>query len=95
MAELFEVKDVDRTVYRESIADFLPARIIDAHAHVWKDQHAHLDASAFARVVSWPARVAKDNPVEDLVEGYRFFSPARKSPRSCSPASTRATTCTR
>jgi predicted TIM-barrel fold metal-dependent hydrolase len=77
MAELFEVKEVDRAVYRESLADFLPARIIDAHTHVWRDQHTHHDASAFKRVVSWPALVAKDNTVEDLVEGYRLLFPGK------------------
>jgi uncharacterized protein len=77
MAELFQVKDVDRAVYRESLADFLPAKIIDVHTHIWKDQHAKHDASAFARVVSWPARVAKDNSVEDLMEGYRLLFPGK------------------
>jgi uncharacterized protein len=78
MAELFTVKDVDRAVYRESLSDFLPPRMIDMHAHVWKDQHAHHDAAAFARVVSWPSRVAKDNSVEDLVEGYRLLFPGKE-----------------
>jgi len=77
MAELFEVKDVDRAVYRETISDFLPARIIDAHTHVWKDEHTHHDASAFARVVSWPSRVARDSPVEELIEGYRLLFPGK------------------
>jgi uncharacterized protein len=75
MAELFEVKDVDRAVYRESLADFLPARLIDVHSHIWVHEHTPRNASAFARVVSWPARVAKDNSVEDLVEGYRLLFP--------------------
>jgi predicted TIM-barrel fold metal-dependent hydrolase len=78
MAELFQVKDVDRAVYRESLADFLPPKIIDAHTHVWKDRHAPHDASVFARVVSWPARVAENNPVEDLMEGYRLLFPGKE-----------------
>ena len=77
MAELFEIKDIDRSVYRESLADFLPDRFIDAHTHVWKDEHCHHDQSAFERVVSWPARVAKDNTVEDLAEGYRLLFPGK------------------
>jgi hypothetical protein len=77
MASLFEVKDVDRKVYEESIRDFLPEKIIDAHTHVWKDEHTKHDASAFERVVSWPARVAKDDSVEDLIEGYRLLFPGK------------------
>jgi hypothetical protein len=77
MAGLFEVKDVDRKVYRESLQDFLPAQIIDIHTHVWKAEHQKIGADAFSRVVSWPARVAKDNPVEDLVEGYTLLLPGK------------------
>ncbi len=77
MAELFPVKDVDRKVYGETLADFLPDRMIDAHTHVWKKEHQHHDASAYARVVSWPARVAKDNPIEDHIEGYRLLFPGK------------------
>jgi hypothetical protein len=77
MAALFEVKDVDRKVYEESIRDFLPDKFIDVHTHVWKDEHTKHDAKAFARVVSWPARVAKDDPIEDLVEGYRLLFPGK------------------
>jgi hypothetical protein len=77
MAQLFEVKDVDRKVYKERLEDFLPARIIDVHTHVWKAEHARIGPDAFARVVSWPSRVASENPVEDLVEGYRLLFPGR------------------
>jgi len=77
MAELFQVKDVDKAVYRESLSDFLPSRIIDAHTHIWKDEHSHHDAAALARAVTWPARVAKDNSVEDLIEGYRLLFPGK------------------
>jgi uncharacterized protein len=78
MASLFEVKDVDRAVYEKELKDFLPDTIIDAHTHVWKDEHTHHDTSAFERVVSWPARVAKDDPVEDLIEGYRLLFPGKR-----------------
>jgi hypothetical protein len=77
MAQLFEVKDVDRKVYREELQDFLPERIIDVHTHVWKAEHQKIGADAFSRVVSWPSRVANDNPVEDLVEGYRLLFPGK------------------
>jgi hypothetical protein len=77
MAQLFEVKDVDRKIYREKLQDFLPDRIIDVHTHVWKAEHQKIGADAFSRVVSWPSRVANDNPVEDLVEGYRLLFPGK------------------
>ncbi len=77
MAQLFEVKDVDRRVYQEKLEDFLPDQIIDVHTHVWKSEHARLGPDAFARVVSWPSRVASENPVEDLVEGYRLLFPGK------------------
>jgi len=77
MAELFEVKVVDRKVYQESLQDFLPEQIIDVHTHVWKAAHQKIGDDAFARVVSWPSRVASDNPVEDLVEGYRLLFPGK------------------
>ena len=77
MAELFELKAVDRRIYQESLQDFLPAEIIDVHTHVWKAEHQKIREDAFARVVSWPSRVAADNPVEDLVEGYRLLFPGK------------------
>jgi predicted TIM-barrel fold metal-dependent hydrolase len=77
MEELFELKAVDRRIYQESLQDFLPAEIIDVHTHVWKAEHQKIREDAFARVVSWPSRVAADNRVEDLVEGYRLLFPGK------------------
>ena len=77
MATLFEIKDVDRKAYQDSLRDFLPEKIVDAHTHVWLGKHSSHDQSAFARVVSWPSRVAKDNSVEDLVETYRLMFPGK------------------
>jgi len=75
---LFEVKEVDRILYRESLADFLPSRIIDVHTHVWKVEHTHHDAAALARAVTWPARVASSGPVEELVEGFQLLLPGKE-----------------
>ena len=77
MAPLFEITDVDRRTYTETLREFLPEKMIDAHTHVWKAEHQHHDSSAYTRVVSWPSRVAKDDPVEDLVEGYRLLFPGK------------------
>jgi len=77
MASLFEIKDVDRGTWEETIRDFLPEKIIDAHTHVWKDEFSAHNPKAFSRVVSWPMRVAKDDPVEDLIESYRLMFPGK------------------
>jgi hypothetical protein len=76
MASLFEVKPVDVRFYEERIRPFLPDRFIDIHTHVWLDRfirHTHSDG----RSVTWPARVAKDNSVEDLAETYRLLFPGK------------------
>ncbi|HTZ50901.1 MAG TPA: amidohydrolase family protein [Spirochaetia bacterium] len=77
MAELFEIRDVDRRTYEGALRDFLPDRLVDVHTHVWKAEHQRIGPDAFARVVSWPSRVARDNSVEDLVEGYRLMFPGK------------------
>jgi uncharacterized protein len=74
---LFEVKDVDRAVWRDELDGFLPPRIIDAHTHVYRRQDQTHDESAMARFVTWPLRVAADDPIEDLVETYRLMFPGR------------------
>jgi predicted TIM-barrel fold metal-dependent hydrolase len=77
MAALFEVTDVDTRIYTEELDGFLPDRLIDAHTHVYREEDGSHGANAFQRVVSWPSRVAKDDPVEDLRETYRLMFPGR------------------
>jgi predicted TIM-barrel fold metal-dependent hydrolase len=77
MAELFEVTGVDRKLYEEKIREFLPEKMIDAHTHVWLDAHSTHNPNAHERTVSWPARVALDNSVEDLIESYRLMFPGK------------------
>jgi predicted TIM-barrel fold metal-dependent hydrolase len=74
MTSPLEIRDVDRRTYQD-IKDFLPEKMIDVHTHVWKAEHSAHNASAFERVVSWPSRVANEDPVEDLVESYRLMFP--------------------
>jgi predicted TIM-barrel fold metal-dependent hydrolase len=73
MARLFEVKDVDQRFYREKLASFLPDRMVDIHTHVWLKDFRK--APPTGRAVTWPLRVAAQNPVEDLVETYRLLFP--------------------
>jgi uncharacterized protein len=69
---LFEPKEVDRRFYEEHLADFLPARIVDAHSHVWLKQFRVSDV-VVSRGPTWPRRVAEENPIGDLLETYQFL----------------------
>jgi len=74
---LFEVKQVDRKFYEERLTQFLPDKIIDVHTHVWLKGFNTGDESA-PRRVTWPSRVAAENPAEDLVQTYKLMFPRKK-----------------
>lgn len=74
---LFEVKEIDRGTYARELAEFLPERLVDVHAHLWLDAHKRHPPDEFARTVSWPSRVAKDCSAEDLLETYRLLFPGK------------------
>jgi predicted TIM-barrel fold metal-dependent hydrolase len=73
----FDVKSIDRQIYREKLSGFLPSKIVDVHTHVWLKSFIHesQEAQSTARTVSWPSRVAKDNAIEDLLETYNLMLP--------------------
>lgn len=77
---LIEIKDVDRRVYAERLAGFIPDDVIDIHTHVWRasDFPPPAPATGEARTVTWPARVAAENPIEDLQETYRLMLPGKR-----------------
>lgn len=78
MKPLFEVRDIDRGFYESRLRDWLPAKIIDIHTHVWLKQFmAKPEPGMQARTVSWPSMVADQNPVEDLIETYRLMFPGK------------------
>lgn len=77
---LFAIKDVDRAFFEQNLREFLPERIIDIHAHVWRREFSQGDAGAPLRAVTWPRLVAAENPMEDLAETYRLMFPGK----SCS-----------
>jgi len=78
MASLIDIKEVDRRFYEERLRAFLPDRLIDVHTHVWRAaDYPSGRALGDARTVSWPARVAADNPIEDLLESYRLMLPGK------------------
>lgn len=75
MGQLFEIKDVDKAFYEEKLKDFLPAKIIDIHTHVWLDEFKDKTPDENLRAVTWPSLVAKDNSIEDMMETYRLMFP--------------------
>ncbi|MEI6874740.1 MAG: hypothetical protein WCL50_06380 [Spirochaetota bacterium] len=78
MAALFEVTPRDQRIWETELDGFLPGRMVDIHTHVWRESDRTHARDEFSRVVSWPARVAKDCSVEDLVESYLLMFPGRK-----------------
>ncbi len=72
---LFEKTAYDKKVYEEILKDFLPKNMIDCHCHVWRDKDVFKSQNEMARSVVWPWLVAKDNPVEDLIETYKIMFP--------------------
>lgn len=77
---LFEVTENDRRIYEEELRDFLPEKMIDAHCHVWLDRLVDRKPvpPEEKRTVSWPDLVAKDDPIEDLIETYRLLFPGKE-----------------
>ena len=78
---LFEVTAYDKKVYEEELKDFLPAKILDVHTHVWLDEMKPkkvLAPGEVSRTVNWPNLVAKDNSIEDLQETYRLLFPGKE-----------------
>ena len=74
---LFEVKQDDRKFYEGKLQQFIPDKIIDVHTHVWLKEFSSGEQSA-PRRVTWPSRVAAENPAEDLVETYKLMFPGKK-----------------
>ncbi|HHW30373.1 MAG TPA: amidohydrolase family protein [Clostridiaceae bacterium] len=69
---LFEVKEIDREIYNSKIKEYLPARIIDAHSHVWLKDFK-LPDGAKQRATAWSALIAEDSPIEELIETYNLL----------------------
>ena len=76
MKPVVQLNDIDRRVYEEKLRDFLPARMIDIHSHVWLDRL--IKNVSRERVVSWPSLVAKENPIEDHLECYKLLFPGKQ-----------------
>jgi len=75
---IFEKKPVDSAFYETRIRDFLPDRIIDIHTHVYLSRFLSKSKLGPERNVTWPSRVATENPIEDLNEAYSLLFPGKK-----------------
>ena len=78
MKPLFEVCAHDRQIYAEQLRDWLPPRLIDSHVHVWLERLQAQSGDRMARTVTWPALVARDNSVEDLIATYELLFPGKE-----------------
>ena len=74
---LFQVTDTDRQVYAEQIEGFLPDKIIDIHTHVWLAEH-RAGQNDDRRLATWPDRVARAGPIEELLGTYRLMFPGKQ-----------------
>lgn len=73
-----ELTDYDKKVYQEELADFLPARIFDAHVHLSLQNMGGREAERRKGCVSWTMLVAPDMAVEDLELSYRQMFPGKE-----------------
>ena len=69
-----ELTDYDKKIYYEEIADFIPDKIIDAHAHVWLPGMKRSKPKGSA---AWTAKVAPDMTYEDLVQTQTDLYPGK------------------
>lgn len=74
---LFEVTDYDKRVWEEELRDFLPDKMIDVHAHVYKKEFFEGDNTRRAGMITWSSTVASENPIEDLIETYELMFPGK------------------
>lgn len=78
MKKLFEVKESDLKFYEDRIKSFLPEKIVDIHTHVYKEKLLAGKKGTSSRTVSWPSMVARENPIEDLIETYNLMFPGKQ-----------------
>ncbi|MCK4416841.1 MAG: amidohydrolase family protein [Candidatus Latescibacteria bacterium] len=68
---------MDTKFYQERLRDFLPEKFVDIHTHVWLDKFKGKKSGIPKRFVTWPSRVAHDNPIEDLISTYPLMFPGK------------------
>lgn len=78
---LLQKTPYDLAFYEEHLKDFLPDTFIDCHTHIWLDEFMTQKESApedEARTCAWTELVAKDNPIEDLIQTNLDLFPGKK-----------------
>ena len=79
---LIHITDYDKHIYEKELRDWLPEKILDVHTHVWLNHLVDWEdvnrANVNKRTVNWPAKVAKDNSLEDLQETYLEMLPGKE-----------------
>lgn len=69
------ITPVDTEFYARRL-DYLPARMIDIHTHVWLESSRRKGPLPVGRRgPTWPGRVAAQNPIADHLETYRLMFP--------------------
>lgn len=64
----------DKAIYFDQLRDFLPARIIDLHAHIWLKLFETPRAN-IQRGAQWADKVASENSLEELLSAYSALLP--------------------
>ena len=72
-----QLTDYDKKVYEEKLADFLPEKMIDAHAHVWTNGMKRKKPEERKGCVSWTELVAPNMTYEDIYETNRILFPGK------------------
>lgn len=72
----YEMSEYDLKIYNEQIKDFLPDKIIDIHAHVYKKDFEKT-VPRVSGIVEWTSMVAKDCEIEDLTKTYVDMFPGK------------------
>ena len=67
----YKMSDYDWEVYNSKIVDFVPSKIIDAHAHIYTKDSAKKTHVQHEGVVTWTSLVAEDCSIEDYTETYK------------------------
>ena len=75
---LFEIKKVDRDFYEQELKNFLPAKIIDIHTHVYAKKNKVVLPAYNKRKVVWPSLVADENTGEQIQEMYQLMFPGKE-----------------
>lgn len=74
---LLHITSYDQEFYDEQLKDFLPDKFIDCHNHIWLDCFKKNDNIA-TRCCAWPSMVAKEHPIEDLIETNLELFPGKE-----------------